>query len=250
MTTSRWRKQSQGLIISPTETSLAAGSGKCCKSQYRLVMIWVEKPPLLRAFPFLSYLFNFVHTTYAAPRSGWQTVWFEQGLAFEDCSTHFFADMIWYVTFWSRKCLCTSFLWYFKNFDLYFEVKGKGRLSVAESSLLVTRWEVCFRCLKNSIWEREHAPGTSSFVGFRCLAAEYLQCWLTEEGNIYLATLHLSRETLLEAESLPSEKEKCREPVGFRRKQVTTCRVGPSSALAPVWYVHLRKPLLASDKYS
>ena len=33
--------------------------------------------------------------------------------------------------------------------DLYSKVRGKGRLSVAESSLLVTRWEVrCFRCLK------------------------------------------------------------------------------------------------------
>lgn len=43
----------------------------------------------------------------------------------------FFADMICYITVWSRKCLCISFLWYFKNFDLYSKVKG--RLSVAES---------------------------------------------------------------------------------------------------------------------
>lgn len=68
-------------------------------------------------------------------------------------------------------------------YDLHSKVRGKGRLSVTESSLLVTRWEVCcFRCLKNNIWEREHAPGTS-FVGFRCLTAENLQCWLTEEGK-------------------------------------------------------------------
>lgn len=69
-------------------------------------------------------------------------------------------------------------------YDLYSKVRGKGRFSVAASSLLVTRWEVCcFRCLKNNIWEREHAPGTSSFVGFECLTAENLQCWLTEEGR-------------------------------------------------------------------
>lgn len=69
-------------------------------------------------------------------------------------------------------------------YNLYFKVRGKGGLSAAESSLLVTRWEVCsFRHLKNNIWEREHDPGTSSFVWFRCPTAENLQCWLTEEGK-------------------------------------------------------------------
>jgi len=33
-------------------------------------------------------------------------------------------------------------------YDLYSKVRGKSRLSVAESSLLVTRYVCCFRCLK------------------------------------------------------------------------------------------------------
>jgi len=49
--------------------------------------------------------------------------------------------------------------------------------------------------------------------------------------------LYLSREILLEAELLFSERGKCSEPARFGRRQVTACRVGQTAMHYPVWDV-------------
>lgn len=95
--------------------------------------------------------------------------------------------------------------------DLYSKVNGKDKLSVADR----------MRCLKNNSWEREHATGTSSLVGFRCQAAENLQHWLTGEGKKCFVLPHLQRE----------------ENAGFGRRLVTACRLGPRAIYYSVWDV-------------
>lgn len=116
-----------------------------------------------------------------------------------------------------KKIFVQSFLLVFQSHYMTYILK-LGENAVSESSVLVTRWEVCcFRCLKNSIWKREYAPGTYSFVGFRCLTAENLQCWLTEEGTkcFILRNALLVKGNLLEAEPLYSLKGNCKEPARF-----------------------------------
>lgn len=62
--------------------------------------------------------------------------------------------------------------------------------------------------------------------------------WQRRERSILcLAMLYLSREILLEAEPLCLERQKCREPARFGRRQVTACRDGPTAMHCPVWDV-------------
>lgn len=101
-----------------------------------------------------------------------------------------------------------SFLWVFQN---YYRI-SIPRLTEKTGFQWLTGWEVCcLRCLKNNSWEREHASGTSSLVGFRWQAAENLQCWLMEEGEKCLVFPPVQRE----------------ENAGFGRRLVTACRLGP-----------------------
>lgn len=107
-----------------------------------------------------------------------------------------------------QRIMVQNFLWVFQNYYKTYILK----LMEKTGFQWLTGWEVCcLRCLKNNSWEREHVSGTSSLVGFRCQAAENLQCWLMEEGKKSFMVAPVQRE----------------ENAGFKRRLVTACGLGP-----------------------